>query len=126
MFLLYCNLIGQIENARFTYALTDPSGAFHIDPSTGWLIVADSSPLDREKSTSLILFVEAIEEKPSLNKSPQRPSVEIDIELTDANDNSPVFQPTNLFSFTVNADAGNGTIVGQVIIASVLDSYLRT
>lgn len=105
----------QEENGRFEYRLTDPSGAFRIDPVTGWLSVADSAPLDRENTTSMILLVEAVEGRPSLASSNRSwPSVRIDIDLTDANDNSPVFQPTNLYSFRLEAGAEAGTVVGQV------------
>ena len=84
-----------------------------IDPVTGWLSVTNSTPLDRERVGRLALQVEAVEQKPNLlteNISTAR----IDIELTDANDNSPIFQPTNLYSFTVEAVAGTGTVIGQV------------
>lgn len=77
--------------------------------------MADSTPLDREKTSSLVVLVEAVEERPSLvstNKS--NSSARIDIELTDANDNNPVFQPSNLYTFSVEADAQAGTILGQV------------
>lgn len=84
-----------------------------IDPVTGWLSVTNSTPLDRERVSRLALQVEAVEQKPNLltdNVSTAR----IDIELTDANDNSPIFQPTNLYSFVVEATAGAGTVIGQV------------
>jgi hypothetical protein len=75
--------------------------------------VTNSTPLDRERVSRLALQVEAVEQKPNLltdNVSTAR----IDIELTDANDNSPIFQPTNLYSFVVKATAGAGTVIGQV------------
>lgn len=69
----------------------------------------------------MILIVEVVEASPSLLPFPESieseskfSSVQIDIELTDSNDNSPIFQPTNLYSFTVDAMAGTGTVVGQV------------
>lgn len=108
-----CIYVTQGENARFTYRLNDTSGAFMIDPVTGWLSVTNSTPLDRERVGRLALQVEAVEQKPNLlteNISTAR----IDLELTDANDNSPIFQPTNLYSFTVDAVAGTGTVIGQV------------
>ena len=69
----------------------------------------------------MILIVDVVEASPSLLPFPESivsesnfSSVQIDIELTDSNDNSPIFQPTNLYSFTVDAMAGTGTVVGQV------------
>lgn len=101
------------ENGKFTYRLNDTSGAFVIDPVTGWLSVTNSTPLDRERVAKLTLLVEAVEQKPNL-LTDRLSTARIDIELTDANDNSPIFQPTNLYSFVVEALAGAGTVIGQV------------
>lgn len=69
----------------------------------------------------MTLQVEAVEQKPNLLTD--RTSIAtIDIELTDANDNSPIFQPTNLYSFAVEALAGAGTVIGQVSNFSKMDS----
>lgn len=103
----------QGENGKFTYRLNDTSGAFVIDPVTGWLSVTNSTPLDRERVAKLTLLVEAVEQKPNL-LTDRLSTARIDIELTDANDNSPIFQPTNLYSFVVEALAGAGTVIGQV------------
>ena len=60
-----------------------------------------------------MLKVQAVENRPNLWANTSSSFAQIDIELTDSNDNSPVFQPTNLYSFTVEALAGPGTVVGQ-------------
>lgn len=60
-----------------------------------------------------MLKVEAVEDRPNLLTNNTLSFAQIEIELTDVNDNSPIFQPTNLYSFTVEALAGPGTVVGQ-------------
>ena len=75
----------------------------------------DSTPLDRERTEQLTIRVIALEERPSLIFEENNESFAlIDIHLTDVNDNSPVFQPSNLYSFSVNAAAEAGAIIGQV------------
>ena len=75
----------------------------------------DSTPLDRERTEQLTIRVIALEERPSLIFEENNESFAlIDIHLTDVNDNSPVFQPSNLYSFSVNAVAEAGAIIGQV------------
>lgn len=93
----------------------DSNGAFSIDPSTGWLSISNSTALDRERTAQLILWVIAVEEQPNVQTTNQS-SARIDIQLMDANDNSPVFIPNNLYSFSVEAGVETGTIIGQVFI----------
>lgn len=47
----------QGENGQFDYELQDPSGAFSVDPRSGWLMVKDQSVLDREKRDHLRMKV---------------------------------------------------------------------
>ncbi|PSN37469.1 Cadherin-89D [Blattella germanica] len=108
----------QGDNGEFTYQLDDPSQAFIIDPRTGWLTVRDQSMLDREKQPSLGMKVFAKEKAPSVVKasdnSSSEASVIVEVTLLDANDNNPSFTPSNLYEFTIEDDAVNGDIVGQV------------
>ena len=106
----------QGPNGQFTYRLDDESGAFKIDPITGWLSVADHRQLDRETRSSLTVFITAVEYTPSLETQLWNGSskARIDINLIDSNDNNPVFQPGDVYSFTVESDAEPGTVIGQV------------
>ena len=105
----------QGENGEFTYELRDPSGAFSVDPNTGWLTVQDQSILDREKKSYLQMKVLAVEKRPSVVKPYNgSSSVEVEVTLLDANDNNPVFVPGNLLELVAQSDFQVGTILGQV------------
>lgn len=102
----------------------DSNGAFSIDPSTGWLSISNSTALDRERTAQLILWVIAVEEQPNVQTTNQS-SARIDIQLMDANDNSPVFIPNNLYSFSVEAGVETGTIIGQVFIIRLYYAFTK-
>ncbi|XP_043486385.1 cadherin-89D [Polistes fuscatus] len=108
----------QGENGEFDFRLNDPSGAFSMDPRTGWLTVKDQNVLDRERRDRLRMKVYAIERKPSViwtdGKRANGSSVDIHVSLLDANDNNPVFVPANLYELVARADAKIGTVLGQV------------
>ncbi|XP_012282982.1 cadherin-89D [Orussus abietinus] len=105
----------QGENSEFDYELEDPSGAFYVDPKTGWLTVQDQAVLDRERESSLKMKVFATERKPSVIAASNGSSyVDVEVTLLDANDNNPTFVPSNLYEFVVHANARVGTVVGQV------------
>jgi hypothetical protein len=114
----YVCFLKQGENGEFTYQLDDPSQAFIIDPRTGWLTVRDQSMLDREKQPSLGMRVRAKEKVPSVVKKPDNSSAEasvaVEVTVLDANDNNPIFTPSNLYEFTVENDARVGDVIGQV------------
>lgn len=105
----------QGSNAEFTYELRDPSGAFSMDSKTGWLTVHDQSILDREKKSSLFMKVLAVEKRPSVvNPYNGSSSVDVKVILLDANDNNPVFLPSNLLELVAQSDLKVGTPVGQI------------
>ncbi|XP_015188290.1 PREDICTED: cadherin-89D [Polistes dominula] len=108
----------QGENGEFDFRLNDPSGAFSIDPKTGWLTVKDQNVLDRERRNRLRMKVYAVEKKPNVilinGKRVNDSSVDIHVSLLDANDNNPVFVPANLYELVARADAKIGTVLGQV------------
>jgi hypothetical protein len=74
--------------------------------------------LDREKQPSLGMRVFAKEKVPSVVKkqdnSSSEASVTIEVTVLDANDNNPIFMPSNLYEFTVESDARVGDVIGQV------------
>ncbi|XP_076546955.1 cadherin 89D isoform X2 [Osmia lignaria lignaria] len=106
----------QGENGQFDYELQDPSGAFSVDPRSGWLMVKDQSVLDREKRDHLRMKVLAIERKPSvvLGGRGNGSSVDVEVTLLDANDNNPIFVPGNLYELVARSDYKVGTVLGQV------------
>ncbi|KAG7169023.1 fat-like cadherin-related tumor suppressor-like, partial [Homarus americanus] len=78
-------------NGRITYGIAngDPNHQFRIDQLSGWISVA--GPLDRETVASYNLEVIALDQG-----IPQRSgSVMVNIEVSDANDNPPIFVETN-------------------------------
>lgn len=74
--------------------------------------------LDREKQPSLGMTVYAKEKVPSVvkkaNDSSSEASVAVEVTVLDANDNNPIFMPSNLYEFTAESDARVGDIIGQV------------
>lgn len=107
----------QGENADFLYIISKetPEGAFLIDPRTGWITVRDQELLDREIRTKIRITIQAIEKIEPHGKKNQKPSsVEIEITLLDANDNTPSFDMGNLYEFKVNELAPIGHIVGYI------------
>ncbi|KAM3959946.1 LOW QUALITY PROTEIN: cadherin 89D [Aphomia sociella] len=151
----------QSDNGEFTYQLSDPAGAFSIDPRTGWLTVKNQTVLDRERHSYLRMKVYAKEKNPSVvgafydkqrqskwrrNPISSRPGyrdrttyvfpdklgnknenieyfeeahqlmsfVTVEVTLLDANDNNPVFVPSNLYEFNIKANSKIGTFIGKV------------
>lgn len=107
----------QGENADFLYVISKemPEGAFLIDPRTGWITVRDQELLDREVRTKIRITIQAVEKIEPYGKKNQKPSsVEIEITLLDANDNTPQFDMGNLYEFKVNQQAAIGHIVGYI------------
>lgn len=107
----------QGENGKFDYRLEDPSGAFSVDPGSGWLTVRDQAILDREKRDRLKMKVHAVEHRPSVVATGEtfgKSSVDVEITLLDANDNNPIFVPGNLYELVARSDAKIGTVLGQV------------
>ncbi|KAK2588583.1 hypothetical protein KPH14_006357 [Odynerus spinipes] len=108
----------QGENGEFDYRLDDPSGAFSMDPRSGWLTVKDQNVLDRERRDRLRMKVHAVERKPSVvlidGRRANGSTVDIHVSLLDANDNNPIFVPANLYELVARANAKIGTVLGQV------------
>jgi hypothetical protein len=48
-------------------------------------------------------------------------SVAVEVTVLDANDNNPIFTPSNLYEFTVEKDAHIGDVIGQVKFDFFLD-----
>ena len=92
-------------------------GAFHIDPSNGYIYIADTNKLDYETASSHYWEVAV-----SDGKHLATPAV-ITINLVDVNDELPVIAEDLLF--TVDENATNGTLVGAVI-ANDGDTELET
>ncbi|XP_011302069.1 cadherin-89D [Fopius arisanus] len=112
----------QGMNGDFTYELLDPSGAFLVDEKSGWLTVRDERVLDRERISLLRMQVIALEKNPTVVPSSNgSSSVPVEITLLDANDNNPIFVPSNVYEFVAKSDARVGTVLGQV---KALDSDL--
>lgn len=79
------------ENGRVTYSIIkgDNQGQFEIDPSTGYVSVGNI--LDREAISSYVLEILAKDNGlPVLSRQ-----VLVNIEISDANDNPPLFSQKN-------------------------------
>lgn len=83
--------IDASENGRISYSIErgDRSRQFSIDEDSGYIAVA--SPLDRESISSYVLEIQARD-----NGVPMMSSfVMVNIEISDANDNPPIFSELN-------------------------------
>ena len=107
----------QGENADFLYVMSEeePSGAFLIDPRTGWITVRDQELLDREARSSITMSIQAVEKQepygdPNLDAS----SVQVEVTLLDSNDNTPQFDMGNLYEFKINQDVPMGHVIGYI------------
>lgn len=83
----------QGDNAAFKYVLHDDSGAFKIDPATGWISVKDPTKLDRETTDKIRMQVSTLERKPNVNPDigKRKRGTSVEINLLDSNDNTPFF-----------------------------------
>ncbi|XP_054267149.1 cadherin-89D-like [Macrosteles quadrilineatus] len=104
----------QGDNGEFVYHLVDPSQAFSIDGRSGWLTVRNQAKLDREQRPSLSMRVLAREKLPSVVTPASDSFVSVEVTLLDANDNNPVFVPSNLYEFSTTPNIPVGHVVGKV------------
>lgn len=83
----------QGDNAQFKYVLHDDSGAFKIDPTSGWISVKDPTKLDRETTDKIRMHVTTVERKPNVNPDigKRKRGTSVEINLLDSNDNTPFF-----------------------------------
>ncbi|XP_075211152.1 cadherin 89D [Lycorma delicatula] len=104
----------QGDNGEFVYHLVDPSQSFSIDSRSGWLTVRNQAKLDREQRPSLTMRVLAREKMPSVVTPPSDSFVNVEVTLLDANDNNPMFVPSNIYEFIVPMDTPESTEIGKV------------
>ena len=95
--------------AKISYDIKfgDPQSLFRIGRRSG-VIEVNKDGLDYEKETNYLLGVEARDD--STNKSVE---VQVNITITDVNDNPPVFDPASYIE-EVNEDVPNGTMILRV------------
>ncbi|XP_069022575.1 protocadherin Fat 3a isoform X9 [Embiotoca jacksoni] len=106
-------------NAEITYSIRSGNehGKFHIHPLTGAILVAQ--PLDYETCRDYFLTVEARDG----GTPPLSAITTVNINLTDVNDNAPMFS-RDLYTAAVSEDATIGEPVVQ-LIAEDVDSHLN-
>lgn len=95
--------------AKISYDIKfgDPQSLFRIGRRSG-VIEVNKDGLDYEKETNYLLGVEARDD--STNKSVE---VQVNITITDVNDNPPVFDPASYIE-EVSEDVPNGTMILRV------------
>ncbi|XP_078140221.1 protocadherin Fat 3a isoform X1 [Centroberyx gerrardi] len=106
-------------NAEITYSIRSGNehGKFHIHPLTGAILV--SKPLDYEACRDYFLTVEARDG----GTPPLSAVTTVNINLTDVNDNAPMFS-RNLYTAVVSEDAAIGESVVQ-LTAEDVDSQVN-
>ncbi|XP_074535832.1 protocadherin Fat 3a isoform X2 [Halichoeres trimaculatus] len=106
-------------NAEITYSIRSGNehGKFHIHPLTGAILVAQ--PLDYETCRDYFLTVEARDG----GTPPLSAVTTVNINLTDVNDNAPMFS-RDLYTAVVSEDATIGEAVVQ-LLAEDVDSQLN-
>lgn len=96
----------------------DPDGDFHLHPSTGAL--STSRGLDRETRAEHTLEVVATDRgSPALSTT-----VTVQVQVTDVNDNSPVFSRSS-YAVEVSEDAAEGSQVLEVKVPGSRGSGIR-
>lgn len=100
------------DNAKVTYSLVTDTKDFHVDKTTGILIV--SNTLDRERQDLYELRIRATD---GGGKGPDNPPLYsealVRISIDDINDNAPKFSLPN-YSVKIREDLPNGTVVAMV------------
>uniref|UniRef100_A0A8C3G6N7 FAT atypical cadherin 3a n=1 Tax=Cyclopterus lumpus TaxID=8103 RepID=A0A8C3G6N7_CYCLU len=101
-------------NAEITYSIRSGNehGKFHIHPLTGAILV--SQPLDYETCRDFFLTVEARDG----GTPPLSAITTVNINLTDVNDNAPMFS-RDLYTAVVSEDATTGESVVQLVAEDV-------
>ena len=101
------------SNAQIVYILSGGNSVFTIDRLSGTLAVADSFRLDREVASSYVLSVTAMDR----GSPPTSNTTLVAVEITDINDNAPVFS-SSLYSRTISEAENVGS---PVLTASAVD-----
>ncbi|XP_062598426.1 protein dachsous-like [Saccostrea cucullata] len=114
--------IDEGENARITYSLgNDTDGFFQVDSQSG--NITTNGLFDYEKKTSYVFYVVA---KDGGQKDIKNKTVQVRINLSDVNDNAPIFKemayrknvsintPADTFVVKVQADDKDSGINGEV------------
>uniref|UniRef100_A0A8C1G6S9 FAT atypical cadherin 1a n=1 Tax=Cyprinus carpio TaxID=7962 RepID=A0A8C1G6S9_CYPCA len=98
------------EGAEITYSIINGNerGAFRVDPHTGGVFVIE--PLDYETAHEFYLTVEATDG----GTPPLSDMATVNINLTDVNDNSPIFNQ-DIYSAVISEDAELGKTVLTVM-----------
>ncbi|XP_074649083.1 cadherin-23-like [Tubulanus polymorphus] len=99
-------------NAEFDFDLVDPSSTFSINSTTGIVTVLNSTKLDRELNSFVQAKVFAVETQ-TAEKLKSVPS-DLIVTLSDANDNKPVFYPSEVYNFRTNETVTLNSKIGQV------------
>ncbi|GAB1601746.1 protocadherin Fat 1 isoform X5 [Argonauta hians] len=101
-------LSGLILNQHVTFKLLNPNGMFTIGATSGVLHTV-GKPFDREKRSSYKLVVEARDSQ----QEPRYARTIVHVEITDQNDNPPIFvnQPYNS---VISVEANIGDLIKQV------------
>ena len=94
------------ENARITFQMDDVP-EFKIDPNSGALVTTKA--LDREVSSGYTIVVTAIDN----GVPPLADTTNVEIEVTDVNDNSPEFKQSS-YTTAISEDALIGSSVIQI------------
>lgn len=95
------------ENSRITYTMDDEVPEFRIDPATGALVT--TKLLNREEMAGYTIVVTAMDN----GSPPLSDTTNVEIEISDVNDNPPSFDPSSYVS-AVSEDALVGTSVLQI------------
>ena len=106
------NLITSNGGVHVTYTLTPLTsdvlvGAFDMDRNTGSLVVARK--LDREQQSEFRLEIRALDISASNN--PQSSAVTVRVEITDINDNAPVWEKEDPITIEISEDMSVGSLI---------------
>ncbi|KAG8191614.1 hypothetical protein JTE90_018546 [Oedothorax gibbosus] len=102
-------VVGTALNEHLTYKILNPSDMFEVGPTSG-VVRTKGIPFDREEQN---LYTLVIEVKSELTKPVQIAHILVEVEITDVNDNPPIFVNLPYYS-VVPMEATKDYIVRKV------------
>ncbi|XP_064191411.1 protocadherin-23 [Anguilla rostrata] len=91
----------SLETLSYRISSGDPQGLFHVHPTSG--LISTSKALDHESQPRVLLTLQS-----QTDSSPVQSSTQVNVTITDVNDNPPVF-PRDEDAITVSQSTAPGT-----------------
>ena len=111
------NVLGTLLNEHVTFSILNPQGLFQVGSTSGVVQTIGQIPFDREVHPRYVIVVEARSERGDGEK-PRIAHTRVEIEVTDINDNRPVFFNLPYYA-VVSSEAPKSSVITKVIIMKI-------